>query len=175
MKKLIAVIITIACAGTLMGCACNINNSNDATTELTPQGTVKNIPANSTEAAAPNKTVKVTAVPSQKTTKKKPKETQPPVTKAKKTKARGGNITGMWTFEGGIFVYTFNKDGSGVYTTGSEAKYFTYKTKGNKVTIKYKDGGKVTMPYTVSGKILLFKDENGDDVPYYKNTHKKNK
>lgn len=177
MKKLIAIIITIACVGLLVGCSCNSTDSNDSTTEINQQGTIKNVPANSTETRpAPDKTIIVSQVPTQKKPKDVKKKKQQQVeTKAKKTKALGGKITGMWTFEGGIFVYTFKTDGSGVYTTGSESKFFTYKTKGNKVIIKYKDGGTVTMPYTVKGDMLLLKDENGDDVPYYKSHHKKPK
>ena len=162
MNKVIAIVLTIVCVGMLFGCACDTKKSDETTQYV---GDVSVAPANSTEAkAAPKKTVIVTAVPTQKTTKKAKKETGP-----KKTKAKGGNIVGSWTWEGGIFVYTFKKDGTGVYTTGSDAMYFTYKVNGNKVTLKYKDGGDVTMPFTVKGKTLILKDANNDDVTYYKN------
>lgn len=170
MKKLIALITIVACAGLLV--ACGTNNSDKETTVNTPDQSISVVPADKTEVqTAQKKTVIVTAVPSQKTTKKE-KTTKAPG--PKKTKAKGGNIVGSWTFEGGIFVYNFKKDGTGVYTTGSEAMHFTYKTKGNKVIINYKEGGKVTMPYTVKGKTLYLKDENGDDMPYYKNKPHKN-
>ncbi len=170
MKKLIALITIVACAGLLV--ACGTNNNDKETTVNTPDESVTAASEGKTEVkTAPEKTIIVTQAPSKKTTKEQK------TTKAagpKKTKAKGGNIVGSWTFEGGIFVYNFKKDGTGVYTTGSEAMHFTYKTKGNKVIINYKEGGKVTMPYTVKGKTLYLKDENGDDMPYYKNKAHKN-
>ena len=170
MKKLIALITIVACAGLLVACG---SAKDEETTFKTPEQSISVVPANSTQAQTKSKNNKpkvVTAVPTKKGTKKE-KETKPAPTK---TKAKGGNIVGSWTFEGGIFVYNFNKDGSGVYTTGSETMHFTYKTKDNKVIINYKEGGKVTMPYTVKGKTLYLKDENGDDMPYYKNKPHKN-
>ncbi|MBP5772573.1 MAG: hypothetical protein J6W35_00645 [Eubacterium sp.] len=165
MKKIIALICIVGCMGMLFGCACDSKKSDDKTTAEV--GSISVVPANSTETQAPQKGTKiVTAVPSQKTTK------APKTTKAapKKTKAKGGNIIGSWTWEGGIFVYTFKHDGTGVYTTGSEAMHFKYKTKNNKVYITYSgDNNPVIMPYTVNGKTLILKDSNGDDVTYYKN------
>ncbi len=169
MKKLIAVLTIISCVGMLAACGNDKDEkSNEGDATLASGQTISVVVANSTETqASPKKIVKVTAVPSQKTT-KKVKTTKAAV--PKKTKAKGGNITGSWTWEGGIFVYTFSKDGTGVYTTGSEAMHFTYKTKNNKVYITYKgDNAPVVMPYTVKGKTLILKDENGDDVTYYKN------
>lgn len=165
MKKLIAVLTIVACVGLLA--ACGNDKDKPESDTLAPGQTVSVVPANSTETQAPpKKTVKVTPVPSQKVTKKAETKAAGP----KKTKAKGGNIVGSWTWEGGIFVYTFKKDGTGVYTTGSEAMHFTYKTKNNKVYITYKgDNNPVTMPYTVTGKTLVLKDANGDDVTYYKN------
>ena len=165
MKKIIALICLVGCMGMLFGCACN-SSKTDETTNKTPEGTITNVPANSTEVqTAPKNKVTVTRVPTQKATKKSQKPTQ-----ARKTKAEGGDIRGSWTWEGGVFVYIFNKDGTGVYTTGSDTMYFTYKTKNNKVTLKYKeDGTKLTMPYTVKDKTLILKDANNDDVIYHKN------
>ena len=172
MKKIVALITIVACAGLLV--ACGSQKKDEETTVNSPQQSISVVPANSTQAQTKSKSNKpkvVTAVPTQKTTKKE-KATKPG---PKKTKAKGGNIVGSWTFEGGIFVYTFKKDGTGVYTTGSEAMEFTYKTKKNKVYVKYKgDNSTVTMPYTVSGKTLILKDSNNDDVIYYKNKPHKN-
>ena len=164
MKKIIALITIVACIGTMaIGCGCE---SNDKPTGKTPEGSISVVPANSTQVTTKSgKVVTVTAAPSQKTKKEKQTKKAGP----KKTKAKGGNLVGSWTWEGGIFVYIFNKDGTGVYTTGSDAMYFNYKTNGNKVILNYKDGGKVTLPYTVDGKKLIVKDDNGDDVIYYKN------
>lgn len=176
MKKIIALICIVGCMGMLFGCACN-SNKTDETTNKTPEGTITNVAANSTEVQTAQKNKEtVTAAPTQKATKKSNKKTQKATkapAKPTKTKATGGNIRGSWTWEGGVFVYVFNKDGSGVYTTGSEAQHFTYTTKNNKVIIKYKDTGKVTMPYSVKGKTLILKDENDDDVIYYKTKKKK--
>ena len=164
MKKIIALITIVACIGTMaIGCG---SDSNSETTGKTPDGSISVVPANSTQVTTKSgKVVTVTAVPSQKTKKEKQTKKAGP----KKTKAKGGNLVGSWTWEGGIFVYIFNKDNTGVYTTGSDAMHFTYKINGNKVVLTYKEGGKVTLPYTVSGKKLIIKDENGDDVIYYKN------
>ena len=165
MKKLIAVLTIVACVGLLA--ACGNDKDKPESDTLAPGQTVSVVPANSTETQAPpKKTVKVTPVPSQKATKKAETKAAAP----KKIKAKGGNIVGSWTFEGGVFVYTFKKDRTGVYTTGSEAMHFTYKTNKNKVYITYKGESKpVVIPYTVKGKTLILKDENGDDVIYHKN------
>ena len=165
MKKLIEVLTIVACVGLLA--ACGNDKDKPESDTLAPGQTVSVVPANSTETQAPpKKTVIVTPVPSQKVTKKAETKAAGP----KKTKAKGGNIVGSWTWEGGVFVYNFSKKGTGVYTTGSETMYFNYKTKNNKVYITYKgESNPVIMPYTVKGKTLILKDANGDDVTYYKN------
>ena len=163
MKKIIALVCIVGCMGMLFGCACDTKKSDETTTPGVSG--ITNIPADQTTAKPTvKKGVTVTAVPKQKQTKKAEKPT--------KSKAAGGNIVGSWTFEGGIFVYTFKKDGTGVYTTGSEAMYFNYKTLKNKVRLIYKDGTVVKMPYTVKGNVLILKDENNDDMYYYKNNPK---
>ena len=171
MKKLLVLLTILACVGLLAACGSEKKDDDEGDT-LAPGQTVSVVPANSTETVAPQKeTKKVTAVPSQKATKKAETKAAGP----KKTKAKGGNIVGSWTWEGGIFVYTFQKDGTGIYTTGSETMHFTYKTKNNKVYVTYKgDKNPVVMPYTVKGKTLILKDANGDDVTYYKNKKRAN-
>ena len=175
MKKIIAIACIVGCIGMLAGCG-NTTNKDDKKETTTIIETVAP-PTNEQGSSIPvvtadTKKVNDTTKANKKS--KKNKETTQKEVKHKKTKAKGGNIVGSWTFEGGIFVYTFKKDGSGVFTTGSDAKHFTYKTNGNKVILKYKEGGSVTMPYTVQGKTLFLKDENGDDMPYHKNKPHKN-
>lgn len=176
MKKLLAIITIVACVATLAGCSLGSKKNTDViTNEATEENTVAPTQVENTTVAATTKKAK--KAKKNETTKKvtqKPTNQQPPKKAKKKTKAKGGNIVGSWTFEGGVFVYIFNKDGSGVFTSGSGAKHFTYKTSGNKVKITYKNGRKVTMPYTVKGNTLLLKDEYGDDMPYHKNKKHEN-
>lgn len=163
MKKIAILLCLTLCVGLMYGCACQKKADDAATTEAVSDAKETGDEA---KTAVPVYTPEqTTAAPKKEDATKKGKNEAP--TK-KKTKAKGGDIVGSWTWEGGVFVYTFKKDGSGVYTTGSDTMYFTYTTKNNKVTLKYKDGGDITMPYTVSGKKLVLKDSNGDDVVYYK-------
>ncbi len=172
MKKILAIITVLACVGLLAGCKCSMVKDDKTTDEASGVATEAK---QSTEYETDENNHKIIRPePSTKASKETKKETAPQKNGKKKTKATGGNIVGSWTFEGGIFVYNFKKDGSGVFTSGSEAKHFKYTTANNKVTITYNDGTKVTMPYTVKGKTLMLKDENGDDMPYYKNKSHKN-
>lgn len=171
MKKLLAIITIVACVATLAGCSLGSKKNKDViTNEATEENTVAPTQVENTTAAATKKAKKAKKnETTQKATQKVTNETPPQKSGKKKTKAKGGNIVGSWTFEGGVFVYIFNKDGSGVFTSGSGAKHFTYKTSGNKVKLTYKDGKKITYPYTVKGNMLYLKDEYGDDMPYKKN------
>ena len=170
MKKLLAIITIVACVATLAGCSLGSKKKTDVTTdEATEASVVAPTQVENTTAAATKKVKKAKKNETTQKVTQKPTNQQPPKKAKKKTKATGGNIVGSWTFEGGVFVYIFNKDGSGVFTSGSGAKHFTYTTNGNKVKLTYKDGKKITYPYTVKGNMLYLKDEYGDDMPYKKN------
>ena len=166
MKKIIALVCLVGCMGILFGCTKDTNNTEETTTTTAQVETETEATTQQVETTAQKKE---TTTAAQETTKKKTKKKETTTQKAKKTQAKGANLIGSWTWEGGIFVYNFKKDGTGSYKTGSEAKYFTYKVKNNKVVINYKGEGKITMPYTVDGKTLIMKDVNNDDVIYYKN------
>ena len=72
-------------------------------------------------------------------------------------------IVGKWEYEGGMYVYTFNEDGTGSYA----GRNFTYTIDGDKISILY-DGS--TMPfestYKIDGNKLNILDSNGKDTIY---------
>ena len=174
MKKIIALICILGCIGMLVGCGCNTEKTDDATTTA-QNGDISNAPTDSTETQKPQKkTEKVTAAPTKKPTEKPTQKPTKKINKKKSSKNVVRDIYGSWAWEGGVFVYTFNKDGTGVYTTGSEALYFNYKDTGKTLKIKYKDQKKPNeYKYRLKGNKLIIKDDNGDDVIYIKSKSRK--
>ena len=85
----------------------------------------------------------------------------------------GGSVVGVWkndnTLPGVTFTYTFNADGTGKYDSAGTIMPFTYKTDGNKISIKY-DGDTVSFDttYSVNGNILNVKDSSNNDTLYTK-------
>ncbi len=168
MKKIIVLICIVGCMGMLFGCACGSSNSDDATTAEQVESTNNDSDNNTTAQKEPETTVKATPATTQKQTKKPEQNTQKP-TQKQASKNTSSSLVGTWNWEGGVFAYVFKKDGSGVYKTGSERYYFTYKTKGNKIIIKHTDVKNLTkLKYRIEGKKLIIKDSSGDDVIYIK-------
>ena len=79
------------------------------------------------------------------------------------------SLVGTWEYESGGFVYTFNKDLTGVYDLGSSKMEFTYKTDGDKLSILY-DGNTESFDttYKIKGNKLTIKDSLDEDVVYIK-------
>ena len=87
--------------------------------------------------------------------------------------ACGGSdsIVGKWASQeyDGMFVYTFNEDGTGNYDASGTDMPFTYEVDGNKLSITYKgDTVSFDTEYEINGDTLNVKDSNGDDTFYDK-------
>ncbi len=78
------------------------------------------------------------------------------------------SIVGKWKYKnGGNFIYTFNKDGSGTYEVGESTMKFTYKTDKDKLSILYDgDTESFDTTYSIENDVLNVKDSNGKDVLY---------
>ena len=83
--------------------------------------------------------------------------------------ASSDSIVGVWEYDGGKYIYTFNADGTGAYNAGATPMPFTYETKDATLSILF-DGN--TAPtdseYTCHDGILTIKDYFGNDVVYLK-------
>ena len=79
-------------------------------------------------------------------------------------------LVGQWAAEDfDVFIYTFNKDGSGDYQIGDQDIKFTWKTEGKTLSILYMgDEYPVESEYEVDAKKLNIKDSSGNDVIYLK-------
>ena len=78
-------------------------------------------------------------------------------------------IVGDWASEDfdGIFVYTFNEDGTGNYDAAGTDLPFTYTVDGDKLSILF-DGDDISFDTTctISGDALTIKDSLDEDVVY---------
>ena len=78
------------------------------------------------------------------------------------------SIVGKWKYKnGGKFIYTFNKDGTGTYEVGKNVMKFTYKTDKDKLSILYDgDTESFDTTYSIEKDILNVKDSLGEDTLY---------
>lgn len=77
-------------------------------------------------------------------------------------------IIGMWEYEGGDFVYTFNADGTGSYRMGSFTADFTYKDNETSVEISYigSTAPALVLDYSINDNVLNVIDSFGKDTLY---------
>ena len=77
------------------------------------------------------------------------------------------SIVGKWAHES--FIYTFKADGTCQYDAAGTIMKCTYKTDGNKLSIKY-EGDTVSFDttYSIKGNKLNVKDSFGSDTIYIK-------
>lgn len=92
--------------------------------------------------------------------------------KADSSESRENNaLVGEWASEDfdGLFIYRFEKDGSGNYDAAGVQMPFKYVTEGDKLTVTY-DGDTVPFEttYKVEGNKLTIKDSLDEDVVYNK-------
>ena len=78
------------------------------------------------------------------------------------------SIVGKWKYKnGGKFIYTFNKDGTGTYEVGKNVMKFTYKTDKDKLSILYDgDTESFDTTYSIEKDTLNVKDSLGEDTLY---------
>ena len=80
---------------------------------------------------------------------------------------RENSIVGSWKHDS--YVYTFNSDNTGSYSSGTNKMEFTYEDDGDKVSILYTGNTKASSyEYQVKGNKLTIKDSFGNDVIYIK-------
>ena len=80
-------------------------------------------------------------------------------------------VVGQWASEkyDGVFIYTFNEDGTGTYELGETKKSFTWETEDSKITILYDGDMKAfEAEYRVEDNKLILKDSMGNDTVYTK-------
>ena len=95
-------------------------------------------------------------------------------TNEKYTDAKGheldGNLIGKWKckFAGSDYVYTFKKDGTGVYdVAGSKMDICEWCTEKSTVKIKFNpDEASMDLKYKIKGDTLTIKDSLDNDVTY---------
>ena len=81
------------------------------------------------------------------------------------------NIIGKWEckFAGSSYIYTFKKDGKGVYDVAGTKMKLEYYTKKGKVSIRFNPNEEdMKLDYKVKGDTLTVKDSLGKDVKYKK-------
>ena len=86
-----------------------------------------------------------------------------------KSDSAGDNaLVGSWEYEGGMFIYTFNPDGTGNYDIGTDKMNFTYKADGSTISFLF-DGNTEPMElkYELDGDTLNIKD-SFDSATIYK-------
>lgn len=79
-------------------------------------------------------------------------------------------IIGSWstTYSGAEYIYTFNKDKTGMYSYGKTSINFKYEDNGSELSILY-DGGTTpggSYKYRIEENKLIVKDSFGKDVEY---------
>ena len=98
-------------------------------------------------------------------TKKKPVDTTIEANK----KVSSNPLVGKWEYENGGFIYTFNKNMTGVYDLGDSKKEFSYEIKDDKLSILYEDTtATFDTTFKIEGDTLILKDSLDNDVKYIK-------
>lgn len=78
-------------------------------------------------------------------------------------------IVGEWEYDDDSEItYTFEEDGTGVYSLPSIEMKFTYELKDDEISITYEGLEPVSFKYELDGTKLNIKDVNGGDNFYHK-------
>ena len=76
-------------------------------------------------------------------------------------------LVGSWEYQGGVYTYTFNADGTGTYDVSGNLMKFTYEATDSTISFTYgSDTTPMTLNYSINGKVLNVKDSNGSDTLY---------
>ena len=80
-------------------------------------------------------------------------------------------LVGKWEYQTGGYIYTFNDDGTGTYTIGTQEMKFTYTTseegETKKISITYEGNtSPLVLEYVLDGDTLNIKDSFGSDTIY---------
>lgn len=81
------------------------------------------------------------------------------------------NIVGNWASRDfdGLFIYTFNEDGTGNYDASGTQMPFTFTMEGDKLSVLFdSDTDSFDTVYKIEGNTLTIKDSLGEDVIYDK-------
>ena len=81
------------------------------------------------------------------------------------------NIVGNWASRDfdGLFIYTFNEDGTGNYDAAGTQMPFTFTMEGDKLSVLFdSDTDSFDTVYKIEGNTLTIKDSLGEDVIYDK-------
>ena len=81
------------------------------------------------------------------------------------------NIVGNWASRDfdGLFIYTFNEDGTGNYDSAGTQMPFTFTMEGDKLSVLFdSDTDSFDTVYKIEGNTLTIKDSLGEDVIYDK-------
>ena len=81
------------------------------------------------------------------------------------------NIVGNWASRDfdGLFIYTFNEDGTGNYDAAGTQMPFTFTMEGDKLSVLFdSDTDSFDTVYKIEGNSLTIKDSLGEDVIYDK-------
>ena len=84
-------------------------------------------------------------------------------------KTSSNPLVGKWEYENEGFIYTFNKNMTGVYDLGDSKKEFSYEIKDDKLSILYEDTtATFDTTFKIEGDTLILKDSLDNDVKYIK-------
>ena len=87
--------------------------------------------------------------------------------KKESKKEETSKIVGKWAH--GDFIYTFNKDNTGVYDAAGTKMEFTYEDNGKEISFLYTGNTEpLVLKYKIDGKKLIIKDSFDNDVEYTK-------
>lgn len=173
MKKIISLMLVVALVAScalLVGCGSKKEDAKKAATEIEEKVETK---AEEVSKAVETKKEKATKKLSEKekALEKASKEMQKPA--PKKPAVHGSGIVGVWTYNQKEYqipaTYTFKKGGKGQYNLAGQIKKLKWKTKGNKMIIRFDDtDADMTQKYELKGDVLKLYDVTDKPATYYR-------